>query len=171
MSFFNRNKISKPTTLRPTTKCKFCDSIVRTDRLNHHIRKVHNKSVVTCPLCKVNVARSGLRTHIKNVHEQQISLHEFYRYKRDVNIYTADENCQSLEDLKSECSNHEITVSKLPEHLDKIDSVLKAHSIQEPSNSKSESDVVVITQTRTITLKNPSSEEVKYWLREYKKWI
>ena len=161
---------------RPTTKCQFCNSVVRTDRLNHHIRKVHRRSVVTCPLCQADVSRSGLRKHIINVHEdkqQFISLHKFYNYQRNVEVYAGDENCQSLNDIKNECSNHELKVFKLPENSYKIREILKAQAVEESScdNQYDTDCVVVITQTRKITLKNPSSEELKHWLREYKKWI
>lgn len=150
--------------------CEFCKSVVRTDRLTRHIRKVHKKSVISCPLCKENISRSALTKHIFKVHAYQNHfLHELYGYKRTIHLYAA-ENDQPLKHVEGEFSDHEITKSTLPSAPCGIKYIF--NNEKRISNSDSETDFfVVITQTRTITLRNPSQDELKNWLREYKRWL
>lgn len=168
---------------RPQTVCEFCKAVVRNDRLSHHIRKVHKSHVLSCPICKADIARPALRKHIQRVHETNRNyIKDFYCYKRTIKVYGNDE-CKPLKDLDNEYHDSELMIlNSLPENrLDHSSSPPKStvyeiieagKDTQASSQNKPETDsIVVITQTRTIALRNPSKEELRHWLREYKRWI
>lgn len=178
---------------RPTTKCRFCKVSVRTDRLDSHIRKVHKKGVVACPVCQLLVARSGLRRHIERTHDS-LKVRDLYNYKRDVKVYLSQEKEDSeafIEDLKNQCSMQDTcSVSeksleglkeKIEEDIEKFGypdkdnseySIYALSQARENSDSEADTDtIVLITQTRKVALRNPSPSDLKNWMQEFNRWV
>jgi hypothetical protein len=91
----------------------------------------------------------------------------------------AIENCEPLKGIENEYTDFEVEkttgfLSSNPSENQLLRNVIEVGQVEAnvlPQNKSETDSIVVITQTRTVTLRNPSQQELQYWLREYKKWI